>query len=177
MKTKEVKLGDLRLGGGNDLFVLAGPCVVEGHDACLETARLVKKAAETAGVPLIFKASFDKANRSSVSSFRSPGFKDALATLKAVKEEVGVPIVTDIHETSQAEPTAEVADILQIPALLCRQTDLLVAAGQTGKIVNIKKGQFMAPGDMGIGKGIALPEVRVVIPIIRLQLITEHGIC
>jgi 2-dehydro-3-deoxyphosphooctonate aldolase (KDO 8-P synthase) len=149
VKTNEVRLGDLRLGGGNDLFAFAGPCVVEGHDVCLDTARQVKTAAEAAGVPLVFKASFDKANRSSVASFRSPGFRDALATLKAVKEEVGVPIVTDIHETSQAEPVAEVADILQIPALLCRQTDLLIAAGRTGRIVNIKKGHFMAPGDMG----------------------------
>ena len=148
MKTRSIKIGPVTLGGDGPLFLIAGPCVIESPEACLEHARLVKEAAAGAHMPLIFKASFDKANRSSAGSFRGVGLKTGLQVFKAIKKELGLAILTDIHEPSHAEPAAEVVDILQIPAMLCRQTDLLVAAGQTGKPVNIKKGQFMAPGDM-----------------------------
>jgi 2-dehydro-3-deoxyphosphooctonate aldolase (KDO 8-P synthase) len=131
-----------------ELFILAGPCVIESPEHTLKLARNIAKVAEAKGVPLIFKASFDKANRTSIHSPRGPGMKDGLEVLAAVRREVGVPVVTDIHEPSQAGPVAEVVDLLQIPAFLCRQTDLLVAAARTGKPVNVKKGQFLAPGDM-----------------------------
>jgi 2-dehydro-3-deoxyphosphooctonate aldolase (KDO 8-P synthase) len=148
VKTHEVRVGDLKLGGGNALFVIAGPCVIESAELCMRTARAVKAAAAEAGMPVIFKASYDKANRSSIRSYRGPGVKEGLQILKAVKQELGLPVLTDIHCVTQADQVAEVVDILQIPALLCRQTDLLVAAGETGKPINVKKGQFMAPGDM-----------------------------
>lgn len=130
------------------IFILAGPCVIESAEHTLKLARNIAKIAEAKGVPLIFKASFDKANRTSIHSYRGPGMKTGLEVLAAVRREVGVPIVTDIHEPSQAGPVAEVVDLLQIPAFLCRQTDLLMAAAKTGKPVNVKKGQFLAPWDM-----------------------------
>ena len=154
MKTREIQIGGLHLGGSNGLFLIAGPCVIESAEACRAAARQVQEAAQTARIPLIFKASFDKANRSAGTSFRGlPGdarerMKEGLAVLRAIRKELDLPVLTDIHETWQAEPAAEVVDIIQIPALLCRQSDLLVAAGQTGKAVNVKKGQFLAPGDM-----------------------------
>ena len=148
MKTRAIDVGQVKLGGGNPLVLIAGPCVIEGEKECMATARLVKEAADSAGVPLIFKASFDKANRSSAHSFRGIGFKPGLAVLAAIRKELNVPILTDIHEPPQCEVAAEFVDVLQIPAFLCRQTDLLVAAGKTGRVVNIKKGQFLAPGDM-----------------------------
>jgi len=148
MLTRSIKIGALMIGGDGPLFLIAGPCVIESPEACLEHARLVKEAAAAAQMPLIFKASFDKANRSSSGSFRGVGLKTGLQVFKTIKQEFDLPILTDIHEPAQAEAAAEVVDILQIPAMLCRQTDLLVAAGKTGKPVNIKKGQFMAPGDM-----------------------------
>jgi 2-dehydro-3-deoxyphosphooctonate aldolase (KDO 8-P synthase) len=138
----------VKIGGGNPLVLVAGPCVIEGEKQCMEEARLVKAAAESAGVPLIFKASFDKANRSAVDSFRGIGMKAGLAVLAAIKRELGIPVLTDVHEIAQCEPAAEVVDVLQIPAFLCRQTDLVIAAGRTGRVVNLKKGQFLAPGDM-----------------------------
>lgn len=130
------------------LFVLAGPCVIESAEHTLRLARQIQKIAEAKQTPLVFKASFDKANRTSIHSFRGPGMKEGLEVLAAVRREVGVPVVTDIHEAGQAEAVAEVVDLLQIPAFLCRQTDLLVAAARTGKPVNVKKGQFLAPWDM-----------------------------
>jgi 2-dehydro-3-deoxyphosphooctonate aldolase (KDO 8-P synthase) len=148
VKTREIQIGNVKIGGDNGLFVIAGPCVIESAENCLKTARAVKEAAAEAGLPAIFKASFDKANRSSLRSFRGPGLKEGLQVLKAVKQQTGLPVLTDIHCVSQADAAAEVVDVLQIPALLCRQTDLLIAAGETGKPVNVKKGQFMAPGDM-----------------------------
>ncbi|MCW8131000.1 MAG: 3-deoxy-8-phosphooctulonate synthase [Planctomycetota bacterium] len=148
MKTREIPIGDVRIGGGNGFVLISGPCVIESPEKCLEHARLVKEAAAAARVPLIFKASFDKANRSSATSFRGVGMKTGIETFKAIKKELKLPILTDIHEPAQCDPVAEVVDVLQIPALLCRQTDLLLAAGQTGKPVNVKKGQFLAPGDM-----------------------------
>ena len=141
-------MAGIRIGGGAPLVLIAGPCVIESPEGCLETARLVKEAAAAANIPLIFKASFDKANRTSVKSYRGPGMKEGLAVLKEVKAQFGLPILTDIHEPDQCEAVAEVVDILQIPAFLCRQTDILVAAGKTGKVINVKKGQFLAPGDM-----------------------------
>lgn len=129
-------------------FVLAGPCVLESYELALECALAVKKAALAAGLTPVFKASYDKANRTSLSSFRGPGVDKGLEWLGRIRKEVGIPVITDIHEPSQAAEVAQVADILQIPAFLCRQTSLLQAAGLTDKIINIKKGQFLAPWDM-----------------------------
>jgi 2-dehydro-3-deoxyphosphooctonate aldolase (KDO 8-P synthase) len=134
--------------GGDRLLLIAGPCMAESVELCLTVAREMKAICDDAGVDYVFKASFDKANRTSLSSYRGPGLEGGLAMLAAVASETGLPVMTDIHEPGQAAPVAAVVDALQIPAFLCRQTDLLVAAAQTGKCVNIKKGQFMAPGDM-----------------------------
>ncbi|MBR5913679.1 MAG: 3-deoxy-8-phosphooctulonate synthase [Selenomonadaceae bacterium] len=142
-----VRIGDIKIGGGK-LVLLAGPCVIEGYERSLMIGRRAKEIAERLGIPYIFKASFDKANRSSIKSFRGLGMDEGLTILAAIKNELNVPIVTDIHESYQAEIVAEVADILQIPAFLCRQTDLLVAAAKTGKVVNVKKGQFLSPNEM-----------------------------
>ncbi|WBF67974.1 3-deoxy-8-phosphooctulonate synthase [Desulfovibrio subterraneus] len=129
-------------------FVFAGPCALESFELALETAHAVKEAASACGLTAVFKSSYDKANRTSLSSFRGPGISKGLEWLTRIKEETGLPVVTDIHEPEQAAPVAEVADILQIPAFLCRQTSLLLAAAQTGRIINVKKGQFVAPWDM-----------------------------
>lgn len=144
----KVKVGNFTIGDGEKLTLLAGPCVLEGMDRCLLIGRTVKEICQRLDINYVFKASFDKANRSSFHSFRGPGLKKGLEMLSKIKKELNVPIVTDIHETYQAEPAAKVADILQIPAFLCRQTDLLHAAAQTGRVVNVKKGQFLAPEDM-----------------------------
>jgi 2-dehydro-3-deoxyphosphooctonate aldolase (KDO 8-P synthase) len=136
-------------GDGHPLLVLAGPCVIETEDFMLRMAETIKRICESHGTGLVFKSSFDKANRSSGTSARGPGLEDGLAILAAVKERSGVPVLTDIHESWQAEPAAEVADVLQIPAFLCRQTDLLRAAARTGRAVNVKKGQFLSPPEMG----------------------------
>ena len=147
--TREIALGALRLGGGNPLFLIAGPCVIENEKHARMMAEKVAKIAADAGLPYIFKASYDKANRSSVKAFRGPGLKEGLRILGKIKSELKLPILTDIHDASQAEAAAEVCDVLQIPAFLARQTDLLIAAGKTGRIINIKKGQFLSPWDMG----------------------------
>jgi 2-dehydro-3-deoxyphosphooctonate aldolase (KDO 8-P synthase) len=139
---------DICVGEGQPLLVLAGPCVVEERDFMLRIAETIKAICDKHAVGLVFKASFDKANRSSGGSKRGPGMEEGLAILSAVKEHVGVPVVTDVHESWQAVPTAEVADVLQIPAFLSRQTDLLQAAGATGRAVNVKKGQFLSPPEM-----------------------------
>jgi len=144
----EIQLGSLRLGGSSSLFLVAGPCVIESEAHALKMAESIAKIATEVSVPYIFKASYDKANRSSVSSFRGPGLAEGLRILGKIKSELKLPILTDIHEPSHAAPAAEVADILQIPAFLARQTDLLVAAGKTGRIINIKKPQFVSPADM-----------------------------
>lgn len=133
------------------LTFIAGPCVIESAEACLELAQQLAQSASRLGVGLIFKASFDKANRTSLSSFRGPGLTEGLQVLRTVRERTGLPVLTDIHEPHQAAAAAEVVDVLQIPAFLCRQTDLLVAAAQTGKPVNLKKGQFLAPQDIAHG--------------------------
>jgi 2-dehydro-3-deoxyphosphooctonate aldolase (KDO 8-P synthase) len=134
--------------GGDSLPVIAGPCVIESEDLALDMAHTLAAMAERLGLALIFKSSFDKANRSSIDSFRGPGLKEGLRVLALVKAETGLPVLTDVHEPFQCAPAAEVCDVLQIPAFLCRQTDLVVAAAETGRAVNIKKGQFMAPDDM-----------------------------
>jgi 2-dehydro-3-deoxyphosphooctonate aldolase (KDO 8-P synthase) len=145
---KPVQIGPVTIGGGHALVLIAGPCVIESEEHALAIAGAVREIAVRSGVPYIFKASYDKANRTSLASYRGPGLREGLRVLARVKEKVGVPILTDIHEPAQAAPVADVADVLQIPAFLSRQTDLLVAAARTGRAVNIKKGQFLAPRDM-----------------------------
>jgi 2-dehydro-3-deoxyphosphooctonate aldolase (KDO 8-P synthase) len=144
---ERVEVGPVTIGGGT-LAVISGPCVIESVELCLEVARAVRAVCDELGLGYIFKASFDKANRTSAGSFRGPGLEAGLEALAAVKREVGVPVLTDIHEPAQAAVAAEVVDVLQVPAFLARQTDLLVAAARTGKAVNVKKAQFMAPEDM-----------------------------
>ena len=141
-------MGPVSIGGGHPLAFIVGPCVIESPQHAVDMATAIRDIAARCGVPVIFKASYDKANRTSRRSFRGPGLDAGLETLADVRERTGLPILTDIHEPSHAEPAAHVADVLQIPAFLSRQTDLLVAAARTGKAVNIKKGQFLAPGDM-----------------------------
>lgn len=145
----EITLGALRLGGGNPLFLIAGPCVIESEAHARMIAEKVARIAADAGVPYIFKASYDKANRTSLKAFRGPGAKEGLRILGKIKADLHVPVLTDIHDASQAEPAAEVCDVLQIPAFLARQTELLIAAGKTGRIINIKKAQYLSPWDMG----------------------------
>ncbi|HEX4794058.1 MAG TPA: 3-deoxy-8-phosphooctulonate synthase [Humisphaera sp.] len=140
---------DLLHSDRSPLFIIAGPCVIESTDLCLTIARHMKGVCDRLGLAYIFKASFDKANRSSNASFRGPGLTDGLVVLERVKSEIGVPVLTDIHESAQAAPAAKVVDILQIPAFLARQTDLLLACGNTGRAINVKKGQFMSPQEMG----------------------------
>jgi 2-dehydro-3-deoxyphosphooctonate aldolase (KDO 8-P synthase) len=143
-----VEIGSLTLGGGRPFVLIGGPCVIESDAHALDMGAAILDVANRCGVPFIFKASFDKANRTSLRSFRGPGLEAGLRALDAVKSKLRVPVLTDIHDPAQAAPAAEVADVLQIPAFLCRQTDLLVAAARTGAAVNVKKGQFLAPLDM-----------------------------
>jgi 2-dehydro-3-deoxyphosphooctonate aldolase (KDO 8-P synthase) len=143
-----VQLGRLRLGGGGPLFLIAGPCVIESPSHPGKVAARLKEITGELGIPLIFKASYDKANRSSGGSYRGPGIEQGLDILDGVRARHRVPILTDVHEVEQVEKAAQVADVLQIPAFLCRQTDLVMEAARTGKVVNVKKGQFMAPWDM-----------------------------
>lgn len=143
-----IKINDYIVGDGKKLLLLAGPCVLEGYERSLKIGKAVKQITDKLGINYVFKASFDKANRSSVNSQRGPGIQEGLEMLAAIKKELQVPVVTDIHEVCQVEPVAKVADVLQIPAFLCRQTDLVYAAAQTGRTVNVKKGQFLAPWDM-----------------------------
>ena len=147
MEMKKIKLGNFEIGG-DKLTILAGPCALESKEIAEEVAVELKRICQKLDINYVFKSSFDKANRSSITSYRGPGMDDGLKILADIKTKYNVPIVTDIHSPEQAETVAQVADILQIPAFLCRQTDLLVAAAKTGKIVNIKKGQFLAPEQM-----------------------------
>jgi 2-dehydro-3-deoxyphosphooctonate aldolase (KDO 8-P synthase) len=146
--TRPVRVGSATIGGDGPLALIAGPCVIEDRETVLEIARQVARVGEEFRIPVVFKASFDKANRMSLDSFRGPGLERGLEILEAVKTETGLPVNTDIHEPRQAALVAQVADLLQIPALLCRQTDLVVAAAGTGRPLLIKKGQFMSPEDM-----------------------------
>jgi 2-dehydro-3-deoxyphosphooctonate aldolase (KDO 8-P synthase) len=169
-ETKRVAAGAVALGGGAPLALIAGPCVIEGDRHASMVADALVTIAGRCGVPLIFKASYDKANRTSLKSFRGPGIEEGLQILARIKKRLGVPILTDIHDANQAAPVAEVADVLQIPAFLSRQTDLLVAAARTGRTVNLKKGQFLAPNDMvhAIAKVVESGNSRV--------FVTERGV-
>lgn len=164
-----VNLGQLSIGGGAPLALIAGPCVIESEQHAHDIAGRVTEIAGRVGIPYIFKVLYDKANRTSIRSFRGPGLDEGLRVLAGVKATHGIPILTDIHEPSHAQPAADVADVLQIPAFLCRQTDLIVAAARTGRAVNIKKGQFLAPDDIthAIAKAVESGNPRV--------LITERG--
>ena len=164
-----VRVGTFTIGGGHPLAFILGPCVIESAAHALEMATAIKEIAGRCSAPVVFKASFDKANRTAGSSFRGPGLEAGLRTLADIKTRTGLPILTDIHEASQAAPAAAVADVLQIPAFLSRQTDLIVAAAQTGAVVNIKKGQFLSPTDMRhvVAKVAAAGNPRV--------LVTERG--
>jgi 2-dehydro-3-deoxyphosphooctonate aldolase (KDO 8-P synthase) len=169
--SRTIAVGGVKLGGRQPLALIAGPCVIEGRRGCLELARRLAELAAREGVPLVFKASYDKANRSSAKSFRGPGLEEGLEILAEVRERFDLPVLTDVHSESQVGPAAAVVDALQIPAFLCRQTDLLVAAGESGKPVNIKKGQFLAPEDM----------LHVVAKVAgtgnRSIMVTERGTC
>jgi 2-dehydro-3-deoxyphosphooctonate aldolase (KDO 8-P synthase) len=146
--TRDVAIGPLRIGGGRPLALIGGPCAIEDEAHALMTAERLAKIAADKRVPFIYKSSYDKANRSSVNSYRGPGLVEGLRILKKVRDTLRVPVLSDIHQVSEVDPAAEVLDVLQIPAFLCRQTDLLLAAAATGKPVNVKKGQFVAPKDM-----------------------------
>lgn len=147
MVTREVKVGNILIGGKNPLVFIAGPCVIEDEASALRHAEKLKQYSETQKIPIIFKSSFDKANRTSVNSFRGPGIKKGLAILNKVRKETGLPVISDIHSADEAEEAAGILDIMQIPAFLCRQTDLIIAAARTGKPINVKKGQFLSPLD------------------------------
>jgi 2-dehydro-3-deoxyphosphooctonate aldolase (KDO 8-P synthase) len=167
---KLVEVGNFTIGRGRPLAVIAGPCVIESQESALRHASLLKEAADRAGVPYIFKSSYDKANRSSATSFRGPGLERGLEILAEVKRKVGVPILTDVHESAQVAAVEQVADVLQIPAFLCRQTDFIVAVANSGKVVNVKKGQFLAPWDIAnvVDKILSTGNDRV--------LLTERGV-
>jgi len=143
-----ITLGELKLGGGEPFFLIAGPCVIESEQHCQEMAGRLKEIAGKLDVPLVFKASCDKANRTSIHSYRGPGFEEGLKILDSVRRSLNVPVLSDVHEVEQVEAASEVLDVLQIPAFLCRQTDLILAAASSGKVVNVKKGQFLAPWDV-----------------------------
>jgi len=147
-RTREVKAGKVTVGGEKPLVLIAGPCVIESEDLVMHTAQSLKELSVKLGLPLIFKSSFDKANRTAFDSFRGPGMEAGLEILARVRREFEVPVLSDIHQPEQAEAAAGVLDVIQVPAFLCRQTDLLLAAGKAGRTVNLKKGQFMAPEDM-----------------------------
>jgi len=166
---REVAVGNVVFGGNRPLVLIAGPCAIENEDLTLRIAEFLKKLTASLGVGLVFKASYDKANRTSVSSFRGPGLDEGLRILGRVKAEFELPIISDVHDITQVTPAAEVLDIIQIPAFLSRQTDLLVAAAKTGRVVNVKKGQFLAPWDMknAVGKLEASGNRRI--------LLTERG--
>ncbi len=148
MSEKSFRVGDVRVGPGGPMFVMAGPCVIESEQICLDIASRLRDISGKTGIAIIFKASFDKANRSSISSYRGPGMEKGLEILAAVREQTKLSVMTDVHEPAQAAKAAEVVDCLQVPAFLCRQTDLLCACGRTGRPVNVKKGQFLSPGEM-----------------------------
>lgn len=147
--THEVQIGSFTVGQGQRPFLIAGPCVIESEQLVMDTAGRVAEITQALGIPYIFKSSFDKANRTSMTSFRGPGIEKGLAILKKVKDQFELPVLTDVHTEEQATEAGKVVDVLQIPAFLCRQTDLLIAAAKTGKVVNVKKGQFLSPLEMG----------------------------
>jgi 2-dehydro-3-deoxyphosphooctonate aldolase (KDO 8-P synthase) len=146
--TREISIDSIKIGAGRPLVLIAGPCVIESEEATLRHAERLLTICNGLSMPLIFKASYDKANRTSIGAFRGPGMKEGLRILAKVKQSLGLPVLSDIHSIEQIAPAAEVLDVLQIPAFLCRQTDLLVAAARSGRVINVKKGQFLAPWDM-----------------------------
>ncbi len=148
MKTREIAVGNVRIGGAQPLFLIAGPCVIESEAHAMKMAESIQRIAGDHGIPYIFKASYDKANRSSLKSFRGPGLDEGLRILAKIKQQFKLPVLADVHEVGQVAAAAKVCDVLQIPAFLARQTDLLVAAGKTGRAVNLKKGQFLSPWEM-----------------------------
>jgi len=164
-----IRIRNFNIGAGSPLFLIAGPCVIESERHATKMAERLHTATRALGVPFIFKASFDKANRTSIDSFRGPGLKRGLEILARIKKKFGMPVLTDVHEASQVGPAAEVCDIIQVPAFLSRQTDLLVEAGRSGAVVNIKKGQFLSPWEIGhaIGKVASTGNHRI--------LVTERG--
>ncbi|MBI3584122.1 MAG: 3-deoxy-8-phosphooctulonate synthase [Nitrospinae bacterium] len=145
---KEIIAGKVKIGGENPIILIAGPCVIESEKSALNTAEILKDICEEINIPLIYKSSYDKANRTSVKSFRGPGLKDGLKILKTVKDEFNIPVLSDIHKEEEIDEAAEVLDIIQIPAFLSRQTDMIIKAAKTGRVVNVKKGQFLAPWDV-----------------------------
>ena len=144
-----IKIGQLTIGKNTPFFLIAGPCVIEGEDSTLDAARFLEETGKELDIPIIFKTSYDKANRTSLNSFRGPGIDQGLRIIRKVKEQTGLPVLSDVHSTSEIEKAAEVLDVIQIPAFLCRQTDLIHTAAKTGLPINIKKGQFLSPWDMG----------------------------
>jgi len=171
MVPKRVRVGGFEIGGGRPLALIAGPCVIEGRDSALRHASFLKQVADRVGVPFIYKSSYDKANRTSLTSYRGPGIEKGLKILAEVKKETGVPVLTDVHEREEIAGVKEVADVLQIPAFLCRQTDFVVAVAESGRVMNVKKGQFLAPWD-----------IRNVVEKITSTgneqiLLTERGVC
>jgi len=147
--TETIQIGDMKIGGGSPLILIAGPCVIESEELVLRTAENLKEITGDLGIPLIFKSSYDKANRSSVSSFRGPGLKAGLKILQKVKDAYSLPVLSDVHTFEDVGPAAEILDVLQVPAFLCRQTDFVEHVARSGRPINVKKGQFMAPWDMG----------------------------
>ncbi len=171
MTTKAVRVGGFEIGAGKPLAVIAGPCVIEGHDPALRHAEFLKRVTDRVGISFIYKSSYDKANRTAHSSYRGPGLEKGLEILREVKEKIGVPVLTDVHEKEQVDSAKDVADVLQIPAFLCRQTDFVIAVGRSGRVVNVKKGQFLAPWDMRnvVDKIVATGNEQI--------LVTERGVC
>jgi 2-dehydro-3-deoxyphosphooctonate aldolase (KDO 8-P synthase) len=147
--TREIKIGDIVFGAGHSPLIIAGPCVIESEDVVFQTARQLKQICMQAGLSFVFKSSYDKANRSSVDSYRGPGIEKGLRILSDVRTKFEIPVISDVHSIEEVKPASEALDALQIPAFLCRQTDLILATSKTGKPVNIKKGQFLAPWDVG----------------------------
>lgn len=154
---KEIEIGTVKVGGGKPLVLIAGPCVIENELTALHTAERLMAICNVVGIPLIFKASYDKANRTSIGSYRGPGLTEGLRILGKVKDSLGIPVLSDVHSIEEVGPAAQVLDVLQVPAFLCRQTDLVVAVARCGRVANIKKGQFLAPWDMEnvVGKAVA----------------------
>jgi|SRR3989338_6174240 len=167
----QIKVGNINIGGSNPLVLIAGPCVIESETNCLETAKRIKEITTKLHIPFIFKSSFDKANRLSLDSYRGPGLKKGLDILKKVKEKLKVPVLSDVHCQKEIEEAKKVLDIIQIPAFLCRQTDIVVGVARTGKVINIKKGQFLAPWDI-------LPIIKKIESTGNKKIIiTERGFC
>ncbi|AAR35270.1 3-deoxy-8-phosphooctulonate synthase [Geobacter sulfurreducens] len=168
--TREITIGSVKIGGDRPLVLIAGPCVIENEAATLRCAERLMTICNGVSVSLVFKASYDKANRTSVTSFRGPGMQEGLRILQKVKDSLGIPVISDIHSIEQVKPAAEVLDIIQVPAFLCRQTDLVVEVGRTNRVVNVKKGQFMAPWDMEnvVGKILSTGNERIIL--------TERGV-